>query len=243
MIVILPEVRLSYPDIYTPGEDKTDNEGKLIKGKFGAHGIFAPTSEANRIAKTAFIAVAKEKWKDNYQNVLASLGKDKKCIRQGNHNLTRDGAIRDGYKDLIFISARNKARPAVVAHKFFNKKPVIVAEDGSAWQDGHRIDDLPFEVIAPYGGCYVNLKVDIYAMDKDKLGKSINATLLAVQYVRRGDAFGAVAGTAEGFEEAEGDGDSGGGQDGGAEDDLFGDAPPKAKAKTGFEDFDDDIPF
>jgi len=202
--VILKNVRLSFPDIWKPSDPSTDDSGNVIAGKFGGQGIFAQTSEAAVLAKKAFMEVATAKWGANAANVVNALAKDKKCIRQGNQNLDKSGAIRDGYKDMLYIVSRNKARPAIVAHKFHNGKPVIIGEDGSAWQDGHQVN-VPFEVIAPYGGCYVNLKVDIYAMEgsgaKARQGKSINATLQAVQFQAHGEAFGSAPGTAEGFED------------------------------------------
>lgn len=227
-IVILPDVRLSYPDIWKPGDPSVDSKtGETIPGKFGCQAIFSPTSEAATRAKKVFLEVATAQWKQNAGNVVRALSKEKKCIRNGNDNLTNDGSVRDGYGDLLYIVARNKARPAIVAHKFFNGAPVIVGEDGAAYVDGKRVD-VPFKVIPPFGGCYVNLKVDIYAMDKPKIGKSINATLLAVQYLRDGPAFGASAGTAEGFEDLGGE-DEVTDADG---DDLF-----------GGEGADDDIAF
>ena len=57
----------------------------------------------------------------------------------------------------------------------------------------------------PYGGCYVNVKVDIKAMKaKEKIPNQIYATLLTVQFVSDGEAFGAAPGTAEGFDDVEG---------------------------------------
>lgn len=202
--VILKNVRLSYPDLWKPGDSSTDDHGNVIPGKFGAQGIFLPTSEAAVLAKKAFMEVATAKWGVNAANVVNALAKDKKCIRQGNQNLDKSGAIRDGYEGMLYVVSRSKARPAIVAHKFFNGKPVIIGEDGSAWQDGHQVN-VPFEVKVPYGGCMVNLKVDIYAMEgtgaKARQGKSINCTTLAVQYFGEGVAFGSAPGTAEGFED------------------------------------------
>jgi len=201
--VILKNVRLSYPDIWKPSDPSTDDSGNPIPGKFGAQGIFAPTSEAAVLVKKAFMEVATAKWGVNAANVVNALGKDKKCIRQGNQNLDKSGSIRDGYEGMLYVVSRAKARPAIVAHKFFNGKPVILGEDGSAWQEGHQVN-VPFECKVPYGGCVVNLKIDIYAMEgtgaKARQGKSINATLLAVQFFGEGKAFGSAPGTAEGFE-------------------------------------------
>jgi len=45
----------------------------------------------------------------------------------------------------------------------------------------------------PYGGCYVNVSLDIWVQDpkgeKAKNGKRINATLRGIQFMADGDAF------------------------------------------------------
>jgi hypothetical protein len=203
--IILKNVRLSYPDIWKPSDPSTDDAGNPIPGKFGAQGIFDGKGSANyELATKALVEVATAKWGANALNVIRALAKDKKCVRNGNDNLDKSGAIRGGYDGKFYIVSRSKARPAIVAHKFLNGKPVIIAEDGSAWQEGHQVNP-PFEIKTPYGGCFVNLKVDIYAMEgtgqKARQGKSINATLLAVQFVGDGESFGAAPGTPEGFED------------------------------------------
>jgi hypothetical protein len=93
--------------------------------------------------------------------------------------LDKAGEVRNGYADMSYITARNKVRPIVVDR---DKTPLIEA-DGK-----------------PYGGCYVNVSVDVYAMDKPGMGKSVNATLLAVQFVEDGESFGGSKGTADVFD-------------------------------------------
>lgn len=239
--IILPDVRLSFPDLWKPGDPPA---GSNSGPKFGAQGIMAKDSEAYKLALKTFIEVATAKFGPNANAIIKSLAKDKKCIRVGDEHLTKDGSVRDGYAGLMYIVARNKARPAIAAHKFANGKPVIIAEDGAGFVDGKLLQDdgqggwfienggqkIPmgkqFVIVPPYGGCYVDMKVDIYAMDKPGMGKSINATLLAVQYRRKGDSFGAAPGTAEGFAENAGDGDdtnafAEAGEDTGGNEDLF----------------------
>jgi len=125
------------------------------------------------------IKVATEKWGKNAVAIISELPKDKLCLRKGNGNLDKAGEVRNGYADMSYITARNKVRPIVVDR---DKTPLIEA-DGK-----------------PYGGCYVNVSVDVYAMDKPGMGKSVNATLLAVQFVEDGESFGGSKGTADVFD-------------------------------------------
>ena len=204
-IVILPNVRLAFFYGWRPSDPRNGTDGKPIPGKYGAQGIWAPGSEADKMARAAFMEAATAKWGPNAGNVVRSLSKDKKCLRVGNEMLLKDGSIRPGFEGMFYIASYNQSPPAIAAHKLFNGKPVLIGEDGRSYQDGKPIE-VPFEVIKPYGGCYVNLKVDIYAMDKPGQGKSVNATFLAVQYVGKGDAFGSGGpGTADGFGDMGGD--------------------------------------
>lgn len=174
--ILLKNVRLSFPDIWKPG---TPQLGSTNQPKYGGQFIFAPTSDAAKVAQTEFLRVAVEKFGPNAAAILAELPKDKKCIRRGDGNLDKAGVIRSGYAGNLFIVARNKARPVVIDR---DKTPLTEA-------DGR-----------PYGGCFVNVTVDIYAQDPPGLGKSVNATLLAIQFAGHGEAFGGGVGSADDFE-------------------------------------------
>lgn len=200
-IVILKNVRLSYPDLHKPG--KPLNDGDVPK--YGAQFIFDTDSEAAKVAKQAMVAAAQEAFGANWQAIVNAMEKTKKCVRKGDDNLTKDGAIRDGYAGKLYVVARNKAKPLLIGPRkgADGQFPVLTEADGK-----------------PYGGCFVNVKVDIKAMKaKDRIPNQIYATLLTVQFVADGEAFGAAPGTSEGFDDVEG-------------------ANP-----VGGDDLDDDIPF
>ena len=60
----------------------------------------------------------------------------------------------------------------------------------------------------PYGGCYVNATIEVWAQNND-FGKTTRAQLLAVQFAKDGDAFGAgtAKGSADEFEDLSDSGD------------------------------------
>ena len=183
--VILKNVRLSFPDLFKPG--KPMNEGDVAK--YGCQSIIDIGSEAETAAKNAMMAEAQAVFGANWKAIVGSMEKTKKCLRSGNDNLDKEGNIRDGYEGKMYLVARNKAKPALVGGK---------NADGS-------FQHLTEEDGKPYGGCYANVKVDIRAMKaKEKIPNQIYASLLAVQFVRDGDAFGAAPGTPEGFDDVEG---------------------------------------
>lgn len=186
-VVQLKNVRLSFPDLWKPGRPM--NEGDTPK--YGGQFIIAPGSEAEKVAKEALIAAAQETFGANWQAIVKAMEKSKKCLRLGNDNLDKEGNVRQGYADMMYLVARNKAKPAIVAAKAKNA-------DGS-WNYLTEADGKP------YGGCFVNVKVNIQAMKaKDKIPNQIYASLQAIQFVGDGEAFGAGPGTPEGFDDVEG---------------------------------------
>lgn len=76
----------------------------------------------------------------------------------------------DGFEGNYFLSPSNDVRPTVM--NGVTREPITKA-DGTI-----------------YSGCIVNCKVEIWVQD-NSWGKRVNATLLGVQFVRDGDAFGA----------------------------------------------------
>lgn len=92
------------------------------------------------------------------------------------------------YEDSWYISASEKIRPQVVG-----KKREPLSED----------DDVV------YGGCFVNLLIRPWKQD-NKFGKKINANLIGVQFVRKGERFGqARPDINEHFSDADGADDDG----------------------------------
>lgn len=100
----------------------------------------------------------------------------------------REGSEKDdmdGYGDDVrFISASSNRRPPVVSQTL---EP-LTKEDGK-----------------PYAGCYVNASIRLWVQD-NQYGQAVNAELLAVQFAKDGEPFGAapVDASAE-FEAIDGD--------------------------------------
>lgn len=75
----------------------------------------------------------------------------------------------DGYKDRFFLQAANEIRP------------------GTANRGANPV--APGDKQFPYSGAFGIMKVTLW-LQNNKWGKRINANLLALQYVRDGEAFG-----------------------------------------------------
>lgn len=122
----------------------------------------------------ALEAVAREKWGDKAPTMLETLKRNNMvCMRDGDLKGTAEHA------DHFYMNASNRQAPAVV---------------------GRSLEKLDETTPLMYGGCYVNAKLQIWAQS-NAYGKRINASLLGVQFVQHGEAFGSGASqtTAEGF--------------------------------------------
>ena len=190
------EGRLSYPDIFNARPGAKQADGSVSKPKYGCHIIFEPTSEAATKVKAAITSQVTAKWGAQGMSFLGAMESSKKCLRNGNLNIDKSGVVRLGYQGMMFVVSRNKNKPMVIADKFNDGRPVHLHEDGSAWQQNRQTGAwepcaVPWKVTVPYGGCYVNAQIEIYAMDgQPPQGKSVNASLLAIQFLRDGTAFG-----------------------------------------------------
>lgn len=97
-------------------------------------------------------------------------GADRVCVRSGKEK--GDRGI-DGYSaDIAYLAANSRKRPVVVDRDL----TPLTGEDGR-----------------PYGGCFVNASVRLWAQDgvkNPKWGKRVNAQLRAVQFWAEGEPFG-----------------------------------------------------
>lgn len=154
----LSRVRLAFPQLFEP---KTVNgEGEPA---FSASFLIDPKDSQVAKIKALMAEVGKAKWGAKWPTVEKELAaKDRGVLHDG------DGkAEYAGFAGMLYISARNKVRPTVVDR---DKAP-LVAADGK-----------------PYGGCFVNVILDVWAQDNN-FGKRINASLGGVQFFEDGEAF------------------------------------------------------
>ncbi len=114
-------------------------------------------------------------------------GADRVCVKSGKEKGERGIA---GYSaDMAFVGASCR------------KRPVVVDRD---------MTPLNGENGRPYGGCYVNMSIRLWAQDgkkQPKWGKRVNAQLRAVQFWADGEPFGTSGVDAE--EEFDGEGGEG----------------------------------
>lgn len=186
MKIKILNARLSFPDLF----EAVQYQGQGPHN-FGASFLGSDTDGAKVVLEDgtalpfktgldrAIEAVAKDAWGAKAGAHLQAVrgNAQKCCLVDGNTK------AYDGYADKWALSAKraqDKGRPLVIDQQ---KNP-LVAADGK-----------------PYAGCYVNATVEIWAQD-NSYGKGIRATLVGVQFVRDGDAFGGgSAPSADDFDE------------------------------------------
>ena len=173
----ITNARLAFPAIF---------KAESVMGgdpRFSAVFIIDPEKQEKLVTdiKKAISTVADDKWGAKAPATL------KQIMAKGNL-FFRDGADKpdyDGFEGMWYVSAasRHSQRPLILN----NDKTPLTEEDGK-----------------PYGGCYVNANIEIWAQDNN-FGKRINAQLRGVQFVKDGEAFGGGGSpaSADEFEELE----------------------------------------
>jgi ssDNA-binding protein len=175
MKVVLKDVRLSFPDLFVPQlfQNKPDS-----KARYNASFLVEPNSANDKALRAAILEAAKETYGKKADALLKSWenNSNKYCYMDG------DLKEYDGYAGMMALSAHrnsDQGAPAVVDR---DKNVKLTAADGR-----------------PYAGCYVNASVDIYAQQGTYPG--IRASLVAVQFVRDGDAFAGTPANTDDFDD------------------------------------------
>lgn len=173
MQVQLKEVRLSFPDLF---EAKAFEAGG--PKRYSATFLIEPGSENDKAVRKAIAEVAVEKWGKKAPTMLKSIegNSNKYCYNDGN---AKD---YEGYQNMMALSSHRREVDGRVTVIDRQKAPLTPA-DGK-----------------PYGGCYVNAVVDIWAQEGQYSG--MRCGLLGVQFVKDGDAFsGAAPASPDAFED------------------------------------------
>ena len=156
--ITLKNVRLAFPQIWEAKQ--VNGEGKPA---FGASFLMSTDDAQVEAIEAAIDECGAEKWGNKAKTILGVIrGKDQSCLHNGDLK-----AQYEGFEGNYFLSARSYTQVLVVDRD----RTQLTAESGR-----------------PYGGCYVDANVELWAQD-NQWGKRVNATLRWVQFRRDGDAF------------------------------------------------------
>lgn len=164
--IIWVKGRLSFAD--TVFEKKGIASDPSSKPRYNCAVLLPPSDpQVEKIREIEKKLVLEHDWKkhDDAGKLYETLKKkDKLALHDGD-----DKSNWAGFEGNLYLSPSADTRPTVVDRD----RTQIDKDDG-------RI----------YSGCYVNVKVEIWTQDNN-YGERVNATLLGVQFVKDGDAFGA----------------------------------------------------
>lgn len=165
MKVILKNVRHAFPRFWTPKEFKPDDG----RPRYDFTPLIEKGSANDKAIEAAILAVAKEAWGAKAEAKIKEFRPSKQqfAYRDG------DAMDSDGYAGMNFLGAHRRALDGAPVILDSDKTPLVEASG------------------KPYGGCYVNASVDIYAITKGNPG--IFASFSVVQFAKDGDAFSAAA--------------------------------------------------
>lgn len=155
---------------FAPGIFKKSPPANDPKGKERYNCSLILPSNDPQVAKIEALELEicqEQDWKDDTPGVAVhkSLAKkDKLALHDGD-----DKAKFEGFAGNRYLSPSADNRPTVMHGR---TREVISSDDGTI-----------------YSGCVVNAKVELWAQDNN-WGQRVNCTLLGVQFVRDGDAFG-----------------------------------------------------
>lgn len=170
--IILKNVRLSYPNVFHAKDYKGDG-----KHRWSASFIIEPGSENDKLIRDVISAEAKASYGEKAAQMLKGF--------QGNS------------MKMCYIDGEIKGNPeyagkwVLTTHRYATQpRPLIIDRDKSP---------LTSDDGKPYGGCYVNAEVSIYAQTGDTPG--VRGSFSVIQFAKDGDSFGAGPVTADAFDD------------------------------------------
>lgn len=157
-VIKLINVRLGFPNLWEP--DQKFN-------KFSACFPIDPKSANAKALDYAVQKVAKEKWGAKADAILSEIKRAGRLSYIESPKRDANGEVYGGFEGAYTCNTSSDTKPQVIDK---DTSPLTKA-DGK-----------------PYGGCYVDASVEVWAQD-NSWGKRINAKLRWVQFRSDGDSF------------------------------------------------------
>ena len=176
--LMLNDVRCSFLTLGDPEYYQGQKTKDTDKRRWSATALIPASSpykaQIDKALKDAALAQWEKKWETYYENIIVD---PKGCCWIDGKRKEYDGY--QGHWALTAHRPEDKGRPIVFDT---DKSPIYKPNNEIYEGKAGRI----------YSGCFVNMQVEIWAQD-NKTGKGLRATLLGIQRVRDGDAFGGGA--------------------------------------------------
>lgn len=175
-VIFLTNVRLSFPHLAEP--HAAGNNPTAVK-KYSADFIMSADDAGYKQFMAQYASLALDKWGENSSQVMQMVLSDRKlrCFGQGNEKVNKKTfKPYDGYADMAYIGANR------------DQMPQMIQADGTP-VDGNNTMAYQQQARKMYGGCYVNVALKPWLQDNAH-GRGIRCDLVAVQFLKDGEAFG-----------------------------------------------------
>lgn len=171
--VVLKNVRLSFPVLWKPEQFEGQGEPR-----FSATFLVEPGSDTDKAIRKAIQDEATTTWGAKAAQTLKALSPQPgKFAYQNGENKAHKYS---GFEGMWALTSHRQAKTGAPKIVDQAKNP-LTADSGK-----------------PYAGCYVNAVVDIWCQKAPYEG--VRATLVAIQFVKDGDAFAGAPATDDAFE-------------------------------------------
>lgn len=189
--VNLKNVRVGWLNVFEKAQDRTNSEGKLVKGKYQVTVYLDKDDpQINKIDKTVLEVLTEAMGSANAAEKWMS-----KNFGFGNHAdkcAFRDLAERDkeieGLEEGIYFKAASHKSPRIMT-----SLGELQNTPGGKPVKGLTVDGDDIEGKEVYGGCYANISIDIYWFATHKV---LMVDLLGIRFREDGEAFGGAGETA-----------------------------------------------
>ncbi len=185
-MIFVSNARLSFPWIVDPQVKK--NDAGLENRSYNCDLIMSEQDPAYQKFMQTYAAMATEKWKQNAPAAMQMIHADRKtrCYGSGAERVNKKTfQPYDGYVGNVYISARSA------------RQPQIIRADGTPVDPSNTME-LRSVASKLYGGCYVNAVIKPWLQENSN-GLGVRCDLIAIQFAKDGDAFGAGAADVTGF--------------------------------------------
>jgi hypothetical protein len=177
-IILLSNVRLSFPHLAEPQRQVNESNGKE-RISYNCEFIMPQDHAGFQKFMATYAAMALEKWKEHAQTVMGMIQSDRKlrCFGRGEEKVNKKTfQPYDGYAGHVFITAGRDSAPQMIQ------------------ADGQPIDPantMAYQMLARkmYGGCRVNAAVKPW-LQENSYGRGVRCDLIAVQFAGDDGAFG-----------------------------------------------------
>jgi hypothetical protein len=177
-IILLSNVRLSFPHLAEPQRQVNESNGKE-RISYNCEFIMPQDHAGFQKFMATYAAMALEKWKEHAQTVMGMIQSDRKlrCFGRGEEKVNKKTfQPYDGYAGNVFITAGRDSAPQMIQ------------------ADGQPIDPtntMGYQMLARkmYGGCRVNAAVKPW-LQENSYGRGVRCDLIAVQFAGDDGAFG-----------------------------------------------------